>query len=58
MKRLLWLVLVSLALPSCMKHEPRDPGQVRRSEYRRRKVRDREQRHRDRAERLRQQRAS
>jgi len=58
MKRLLWLLLIALALPSCIKHEPRSPDQVRRSEYRARKTKEREQRQKNRAENLRQQRAT
>jgi hypothetical protein len=58
MKRLLWLLMIGLVLPSCIKHEPRTPEQVRRSEYRARKTKEREQRQKDRAERLRQQRTS
>lgn len=51
MKRLLWLLILPLALPSCIKHEPRNPDQVRRSEYRAKKAKEREQRQKDRAER-------
>ncbi len=58
MKRTLWLVVIALVLPSCFEHAPRDPAQVRRSEYRAKKAKEREQRQRDRAERVRQQRAS
>jgi hypothetical protein len=58
MKRLCWLVIVALILPSCMQHEPRSPDQVRRSEFRAKKAKEREQRQRDRAERVRQQRTT
>ena len=58
MKRLLWLVIIALILPSCFQHEPRSPEQVRRAEYRAKKMKEREQRQRDRAERFREQRAS
>ena len=58
MKRLFGLLILALVLPSCMKHEPRSPDQVRRSEYRAKKTKEREQRQKDRAERLRQQRTT
>jgi len=58
MKRLSGLLILALILPSCIKHEPRSPDQVRRSEYRAKRTKEREQRQKDRGERFRQQRTT
>jgi len=55
MKRFLWLIIVALAMPSCIEHEPRNPEQVRRSEARKKRAKEHEQRQLDRAARRRQQ---
>lgn len=47
MKKLLVLLIVSLLLPSCIKHPPRDPEAVKRSEARKKRVEDKQRRRRE-----------
>jgi hypothetical protein len=47
MKKLLALLVFALVLPSCVKHAPRDPEAIKRSEARKKKIEDRQRRRRE-----------
>ncbi|MBI3861899.1 MAG: hypothetical protein HY290_08375 [Planctomycetia bacterium] len=44
MKKLIVVLVAALFLPACVKHPPRDPEKVKRSEARKKRVEDKQRR--------------
>lgn len=47
MKKIFVLIVMAVFLPGCVKHPPRDPAAVRRSEARKKKIEDKQRRRRE-----------